>query len=168
MIGVDSDTIIGGDESRQHGGKFKVSALRGVNIDSGLKSIILTAQTEIALITSSFGSIDIKAGTVASIAGVASTTIGGATIVMGQPFDPTTIAISMASIGTISTTTAGLTSITSGAGITLNAVGILKMTSGIFAATAVGTATLTGVGGAHIVGAVVTNNGIPQIGPGVT
>ena len=42
------------------------------------------------------------------------------------------------------------------------------MTSGIFAATAVGTATLTGVGGAHIVGAVVTNNGIPQIGPGVT
>ena len=57
MIGVDSDTIIGGDESRQHGGKFKVSALRGVNIDSGLKSIILTAETEIALETGSFGSM---------------------------------------------------------------------------------------------------------------
>jgi len=167
-VGRDIDINVGRNESRLIGGTYAIVGTRGMTLNSAFGSTVITATKDISLTTGSLGSIDIKAGTVASIAGVASTTIGGATIVMGQPFDPTTIAISMASIGTISTTTAGLTSITSGAGITLNAVGILKMTSGIFAATAVGTATLTGVGGAHIVGAVVTNNGIPQIGPGVT
>ena len=104
MIGVDSDTIIGGDESRQHGGKFKVSALRGVNIDSGLKSIILTAQTEIALITSSFGSIDIKAGTTASMAGVAVTQLGGLAINLGDATTLTHLNTSLTSIINITPT----------------------------------------------------------------
>ena len=84
VIGVDSDTLIGGDESRQLGGKFKVSALQGVNIDSGLKSLTLTSEREIALTTGSLGSIDIKAGTTLSMAGVAVTQLGGLAINLGD------------------------------------------------------------------------------------
>ena len=94
VIGVDSDTLIGGDESRQLGGKFKVSALEGVNIDSGLKSLTLTSEREIALTTGSLGSIDIKAGTTLSMAGVAVTQLGGLAIAVG---DITTTTISLSS-----------------------------------------------------------------------
>ena len=71
-----------------------MSALEGVNIDSGLKSLTLTSEREIALTTGSLGSIDIKAGTTLSMAGVAVTQLGGLAIAVG---DITTTTISLSS-----------------------------------------------------------------------
>ena len=111
-IGQAINTNIGGDESRIHGGGFKMSSLEGITLNSAFKSILLSAQEDIALETG-IGSIDITATKTASIAGAANTNIGGLLVSIG---DTTTTSISLSSsisVAVISATfNVGLSAIT--------------------------------------------------------
>ena len=55
-----------------------------MTLKSAFGSTVITATKDISLTTSSLGSIDIKAGTTASMAGVAVTQLGGLAIKLGD------------------------------------------------------------------------------------
>ena len=80
----DFNSIIGGNDSKAVQGEYKVVAQGGVVLDSGIKSVSILAETSITLDTGLLGSIDIKAGTTVSIAGVLETQLGGVLVKLGD------------------------------------------------------------------------------------
>ena len=88
-----------------------------MTLNSAFGSTVITATKDISLTTSSLGSIDIKAGTTASMAGVAVTQLGGLAINLGDATTLTHLNTALTSIistapavSMIGTTVANITS----------------------------------------------------------
>jgi hypothetical protein len=82
-VGMDFNTIVGGNDTRQIQGLFNVLAMDGIVLNSSVKSLVLTAQNDITMSTG-LGSIDIKAATTVSMAGVLETQLGGILVKLGD------------------------------------------------------------------------------------
>ena len=124
-VGWDFNSVITGNDSKIVGEEYKVTAQGGIVLDSGLKSCSITSETHITLSTGSFGSIDIKAGTILSMAGAAATNIGGLIVNLGIP-DITTKKVN------------------------IDVIGAVTIASGINTFTSVGPTNIIGIGGVNI------------------
>ena len=116
-VGRDIDINVGRNESRLIGGTYAIVGTRGMTLNSAFGSTVITATKDISLTTSSLGSIDIKAGTTASMAGVAVTQLGGLAINLGDATTLTHLNTALTSIistapavSMIGTTVANITS----------------------------------------------------------
>ena len=103
-VGRDIDINVGRNESRLIGGTYAIVGTRGMTLNSAFGSTVITATKDISLTTSSLGSIDIKAGTTASMAGVAVTQLGGLAINLGDATTLTHLNTSLTSIINITPT----------------------------------------------------------------
>ena len=82
-VGMDFITEIEGSDLTVVQGAFNVLSMDGIVLNSAVKSLVLTAQKDITMVTG-LGSIDIKAATTASMAGVDVTNLGGKAIILGD------------------------------------------------------------------------------------
>ena len=107
-VGRDIDINVGRNESRLIGGNYTIVGTRGMTLNSAFGSTVITSTKDISITTGSLGSIDIKSGTTASMAGVAVTQLGGLAINLG---DATTLTHLNTALTSIINTTPAYTTI---------------------------------------------------------
>ena len=172
-VGEDVDLLINGNETRNIGGIYDMIAAKDVTIASQEGNLFAFANTDFQISTAS-GVVSLKAGDKLDMRSAKAMTIkteaDGLNMISVGAVTETFSSTQSTTIGeTLTTSVTGAVSETFSAGQTTTVDGSLVMSgsSGVNVSSS-GAINITASGVAAISGSSVTNNGIAQLGPGVT